>query len=52
MYQIPRLKSSFVPESSSLCADLPVGDDQWGRGDSSRNHQQGAHHLWEHAGPL
>lgn len=40
------------PISSSLCADLSVGNDQWSGGDSSRNHQQGAHHLWKHAGPL
>lgn len=33
-------------------ADVPVGDDQRCGGDSCRNSQQGAHHLWEHAGPL
>lgn len=35
-----------------VCADVPVGDDQRCGGDSSRYCQQGAHHLWEHAGPL
>lgn len=33
-------------------ADVPVGDDQRRGGDSRWNCQQGAHHLWEHAGSL
>lgn len=40
--------------SARVCAhaDLLMGDDQRRGGDSSWYCQQGAHHLWEHAGPL
>lgn len=46
------VKTNHICCFSTVRADVPVGDDQWSGGDSSRNHKQGAHHIWKHARPL